>query len=152
MPDIGTLKVYRSPAGPGVRVDDGYEEGMDIPIFYDPMLSKLIVHGKDRGEAIERMQRAIADYTIVGVKTTLPFCRFVLGHKAFVSGQFDTHFVGNYFDPEKYLNTEKADKEEELVAALLGAFVLEEKSKKKSPVISNNGALRSKWKENRLRE
>ena len=152
MPDIGTLKVYRSPAGPGVRVDDGYEEGMDIPIYYDPMLSKLIVHGKDRGEAIERMQRAIADYTIVGVKTTLPFCRFVLGHKAFVSGQFDTHFVGNYFDPEKALNTEKTDKEEELVAALLGALVLEEKSKKKSLVISNNEAMRSRWKENRLRE
>ena len=152
MPDIGTLRVYRTPSGPGVRVDDGYEEGMDIPIFYDPMLSKLIVHGKDRKEAIQRMQRAIADYIVVGVKTTLSFCSFVLGHKAFVSGKFDTHFAGNYFDPEKSLDAGRTDKEEELVAALLGAWVVEESSKSKKPVISNNGGARSRWKENRLRE
>lgn len=93
LPDIGTLESYVIPQGPGVRVDDAYAEGMEIPIYYDPLIAKLIVFGKDRKEAIERMIRAIDDYRITGVNTTLGFCRFVMGHEAFVSGKFDTHFV-----------------------------------------------------------
>ena len=100
LPDIGRLNVYVKPSGVGVRVDDGFEEGMDIPIYYDPMISKLIVHGKDRTEAIEKMIRAIDDYKIIGVETTLDFCKFVLKHEAFVSGKFDTGFIGKYFKPE----------------------------------------------------
>jgi propionyl-CoA carboxylase alpha chain len=73
---------------------------MDIPIYYDPMLSKLIVHAADRGTAIAKMIEAIRRYEIVGVETTLDFCRFVLQHEAFVSGQFDTGFVGQYYRPE----------------------------------------------------
>ena len=76
-PDIGTLKVYRRPQGPGIRVDDGLEEGMDIAIYYDPMIAKLIVHAPDRTSAMERMRRAISDYVIIGVETTLPFGQFV---------------------------------------------------------------------------
>jgi acetyl-CoA carboxylase biotin carboxylase subunit len=97
-PDIGQLKVYRRPSGEGVRVDDGIEEGMDIPIFYDPMIAKLIVHGKDRMDAISKMLQAIERYVIIGVETTLPFGRFVLEHEAFVSGEFDTHFVQTHFE------------------------------------------------------
>src|SRR3954469_17271142 len=93
LPDIGRLTVYKTPSGPGIRVDDSFEEGMDIPIFYDPMISKLIVHGSTRAEAIERMVRAIDEYKIVGVETTLEFCKFVLKHKAFTSGKFDTGFI-----------------------------------------------------------
>src|ERR1700741_569318 len=100
LPDIGKLATYRIPKGTGVRVDDGFEEGMDIPIFYDPMIAKLIVHGKDRREAIDRMLRAIAEYQITGVSTTLEFCTFVLKHDAFTSGKFDTNFIKNYFKPE----------------------------------------------------
>ncbi|MBC7865151.1 MAG: acetyl-CoA carboxylase biotin carboxylase subunit, partial [Bacteroidia bacterium] len=99
MPDIGTLETYRLPKGPGVRVDDGFEEGMQIPIYYDPMIAKLITHGKDRKEAIERMLRAIEEYKITGVETTLDFCKFVLRHDAFTSGRFDTGFVKKYFNP-----------------------------------------------------
>jgi acetyl-CoA carboxylase, biotin carboxylase subunit len=100
LPDTGRLDVYRLPAGPGVRVDDSFEQGMDIPIYYDPMIAKLIVHGADRAEAISRMIRAIDEYEISGVETTLGFCKYVLRHEAFVSGNFDTGFIGKYFRPE----------------------------------------------------
>ena len=100
LPDIGTLTTYRPPQGPGVRVDDGFEEGMEIPIHYDPMIAKLITYGATREEAITRMERAIDDYAITGVETTLPFCRYVMGHEAFRSGRYDTHFVRDHFKPE----------------------------------------------------
>ena len=117
LPDIGKLITYRRPTGPGVRVDDGFEEGMDIPIYYDPMIAKLITHGKDRNEAIARMVRAIDEYEITGCQTTLAFCRWAIQHPAFVSGDFDTHFVKKYFTPE-VLNNES---EEEMIAAALAA-------------------------------
>ncbi len=145
LPDIGKLLVYKTPAGPGVRVDDGFEEGMDIPIYYDPMISKLIVHGKDRTEAIEKMLRAIRDYKIVGVETTLDFCTFVLNHKAFVSGDFDTGFIANYFKPEM-LNQSSAELDE--VAALVGSLVYE--GMKPSNVnLQTNSVKKSNWKANR---
>lgn len=100
LPDTGTLHTYRRPQGPGVRVDDGYEPGMEIPIYYDPMIAKLITHGKDREEAIARMRRAIKEYQIDGIKTTLSFCDFVLQHEEFTSGKFTTKFVEEFFSPE----------------------------------------------------
>src|SRR5687767_112380 len=101
LPSIGTLTKYNTPNGDGVRVDDGYREGMAIPIFYDPMISKLVTHGKDRTDAIQKMKAAIKDYKIEGVSTTLPFGEFVLEHPAFLSGKFDTHFVKKYYTAEK---------------------------------------------------
>jgi len=105
LPDIGKLNTYVRPEGLGIRVDDGFEEGMQIPIYYDPMISKLITHGKDREEAIERMIRAIDDYQISGVETTLPFGRFVMQHEAFINGNFDTNFVNKHFSIEKLQNS-----------------------------------------------
>lgn len=96
IPSIGKLTQYESPAGPGVRVDDGYEEGMEIPIHYDPMISKLIAHGKSRAEAIGILTRAIEEYRIKGLDTTLAFGKFAVNHEAFTSGKFDTHFVENH--------------------------------------------------------
>lgn len=127
LPDIGTLKKYRAPEGLGIRVDDGFEEGMEIPIYYDPMISKLITTGKDRTEAIERMVRAIKDYKIEGVKTTLSFCRFAIQHEAFTSGNFDTHFVEKYFTPEKLDFFDQ--KEEELAALLVGKLIADQERK-----------------------
>ncbi|WP_299524345.1 acetyl-CoA carboxylase biotin carboxylase subunit [uncultured Lutibacter sp.] len=101
LPSVGNLSTYKIPVGDGIRVDDGFEEGMDIPIYYDPMLSKLITYGKTRDEAIQLMIKAIDNYKIEGVKTTLPFGKFVCQHEAFTSGNFDTHFVKNYYTPEK---------------------------------------------------
>ena len=116
LPDIGKLISYERPTGEGVRVDDGFEEGMEIPIYYDPMIAKLIVHGADRNDAIAKMTKAIDEYYITGVKTTLPFCSWAINHEAFVSGDFDTHFVKKYYTPEVLNETD--GNLEELAAAL----------------------------------
>ncbi len=118
LPDIGTLTTYRPPQGAGVRVDDGFEEGMTIPIHYDPMIAKLITYGATREEAINRMERAIDDYAISGVETTLTFCRFTMGHPSFRSGKYDTHFVRDHFTPEMLDGT---DPSERMAAALVAA-------------------------------
>lgn len=109
LPSIGRLAKYELPVGEGIRVDDGYREGMDIPIYYDPMIAKLVTHAKDRTEAIQLMKTAIKNYKIEGVATTLPFGSFVFEHEAFTSGHFDTHFVKNYYTPEKIKEKQKAN-------------------------------------------
>ncbi|GAB2766897.1 acetyl-CoA carboxylase biotin carboxylase subunit [Rhabdobacter roseus] len=124
LPDVGTLQTYQRPQGNGVRVDDGFEQGMEIPIHYDPMIAKLITYGHNRPEAIEKMIRAIDEYQISGVQTTLPFGRFVMLHEAFRSGQFDTHFVAKYFRPELLLPP-APDPEATQLAALLAAQLME---------------------------
>lgn len=116
LPSVGKLTTYRPPVGDGVRVDDGFAEGMDVPIYYDPMLSKLIVHGKNRNEAIEKMLEAIKNYQVEGVSTTLPFGSFVFDHEAFRSGNFDTNFVKKYYSPEIIVENQAKEAE---VAALV---------------------------------
>ena len=118
LPDIGTLSRYRKPKGAGVRVDDGFEEGMDIPIYYDPMLSKLVVHAETRQKAIDKTIKAIDDYEINGVATILPFCKYAINHESFRSGNFNTHFVKDYFSDPSVLN---GDKSEQDIAAIFGA-------------------------------
>ena len=104
LPSVGHLDVYQLPVGEGIRVDNGFEQGMDIPIYYDPMLAKLITYGETREEAIQIMIKAIEDYHVEGVQTTLPFGKFVFEHEAFRSGKFDTHFVKNYYSAEMLKN------------------------------------------------
>jgi propionyl-CoA carboxylase alpha chain len=116
LPSVGHLDVYQLPTGEGIRVDNGFEQGMDIPIYYDPMLSKLITYGKTREESIALMLKAIENYKIEGVETTLPFGKFVFEHEAFRSGKFDTIFVKKYYSPET-LKIQKAKEAE--IAALL---------------------------------
>ncbi len=118
MPSIGKLEVYRPPSGKNIRVDDGFTEGMQVPIQYDPMLSKLITYGKTRNEAMQRMLEAISEYDIEGVSTTLSFGKFVFEHEAFRSGSFDTNFVKKYYSEEKL----KAINEEEAKVAALFAL------------------------------
>lgn len=144
LPDIGKLQTYKIPQGLGVRVDDGFVEGMDIPIYYDPMIAKLVTFGKDREEAMERMVRAIDDYEITGIQTTLPFGKFVMQHEAFRSGNFDTHFVKNYFNADS-LKDHKEDEAE--VAALSIAHLWKKNSKKKLENTENNAS--SAWLNNR---
>ncbi|NVN18776.1 acetyl-CoA carboxylase biotin carboxylase subunit [Muricauda sp. HICW] len=119
LPSVGNLETYQLPMGEGVRVDNGFREGMDIPIYYDPMLSKLITYGKTREEAIELMLEAIQNYKIKGVQTTLPFGSFVFAHEAFRSGNFDTHFVKTYYSPEKIKEQTAAEAE---VAAMIALY------------------------------
>lgn len=147
LPDIGKLETYRRPQGPGIRVDDGFEEGMQIPIFYDPMIAKLITHGESRRDAIERMIRAIDDYRITGIQTTLEFCRFALQHEAFVSGDFNTKFVQLYFTPEM-LEPKFTKEEEELLAALAVEF-FEKEENRLNPSHPLPSLPSTKWK-NRL--
>lgn len=116
LPSVGVLERYRKPSGKGVRVDDGFEEGMEIPIYYDPMLSKLVTYGASREEALHIMLEAINNYEVKGVATTLPFGKFVFNHEAFRSGNFDTHFVKNFYTPEIL---EEEAKEEAYLAALM---------------------------------
>ncbi len=118
MPSVGKLEVYRPPSGKNIRVDDGFTEGMQVPIQYDPMLSKLITYGKTRNEAMQRMLEAISEYDVEGVSTTLPFGKFVFEHEAFRSGNFDTNFVKKYYSEEKL----KAINEEEAKVAALFAL------------------------------
>ncbi len=92
-PSTGKLRGYRSPGGTGVRVDSGVHTRYTIPYMYDPMISKLIVWGRDRAEAIARMKRALYEYIIVGVKTNIPFHKAVMANPRFVSGDFGTHFI-----------------------------------------------------------
>lgn len=142
LPDTGKLATYIRPQGAGVRVDDGYEQGQEVSIFYDPMIAKLITYGKDRSEAIDRMRRAIAEYQITGVKTTLPFCDFVLTHKEFIDGSFTTKFVESHYNPDvlkKKPSTEVAE-----VAAVIANEIINNTQKKVSPTRSNQ---KSAWKE-----
>ena len=116
LPSVGHLDVYQLPEGDGIRVDNGFEQGMDIPIYYDPMLAKLITYGKTREEAIQVMIQAIENYKVEGVQTTLPFGKFVFEHEAFRSGKFDTNFVKKYYDAE-VLKIQMAEEAE--IAALV---------------------------------
>ena len=131
LPSVGHLDVYKIPKGDGIRVDNGFEEGMDIPIYYDPMLSKLITYGKTREEAIQLMLKAIDNYHIEGVKTTLPFGKYVCEHDAFRSGNFDTHFVKDFYSPEAL--KDNIEKEAKIAALIAVKHYSKEKTVLKLP-------------------
>jgi acetyl-CoA carboxylase biotin carboxylase subunit len=134
LPNVGNLSTYKLPEGEGIRVDNGIEEGMDVPIYYDPMLSKLVTYGKTREESIELMIKAIDNYHVEGVATTLPFGKFVMEHEAFRSGDFDTGFVKAYYNPEK-LKT-NLDIEAEIAAMIALKQYVADKQILRLPIIS----------------
>ncbi len=127
LPSIGILETYIRPTGEGVRLDDGYEQGMEIPIYYDPMIAKLITYADTRTAAIQKMKLAIADYKIVGLETTLPFGKFVMENEQFISGDIDTHFVKKYYSPEALLKGQNAEKA--LAAEIAIKYYQEQKNK-----------------------
>ena len=127
LPSIGILETYIRPTGEGVRLDDGYEQGMEIPIYYDPMIAKLITYADTRTAAIQKMKLAIADYKIVGLETTLPFGKFVMENEQFISGDVDTHFVKKYYSPEALLKGQNAEKA--LAAEIAIKYYQEQKNK-----------------------
>ena len=118
LPATGTLTRYAPAKGPGIRVDDGFEEGTEVPVYYDSLLAKLVAHAATRDEAIERLVRAIDEYRVSGVQTTLAFGRWAVQHEAFRSGKFDTRFIEKYYTPEVLT---AHDAEGEKIAALLAA-------------------------------
>jgi acetyl-CoA carboxylase biotin carboxylase subunit len=144
MPDVGTLRTYIRPQGPGVRVDDGFEQGMEIPIYYDPMIAKLTVHGQNREQARVRMLRAIEEYEITGIQTTLPFCHYVFEHEAFIDGSFDTKFVDKFFTPK---NLQQVDEENKSIAGIIATVVADKYSAPKTnkyQVENNHSAWRKR--------
>ncbi|MDQ2658059.1 MAG: acetyl-CoA carboxylase biotin carboxylase subunit [Bacteroidota bacterium] len=145
LPDIGNLKTYKRPQGHGVRVDDGFEQGMDIPFYYDPMIAKLICYAENREEAIHKMIRAIEEYEITGLQTTLGFCDFVMKHEAFRSANFDTNFVETHFKPT--LLDRPSDENEALIAAMLSVLA---KDQHKSNPVSQPSQQQSRWRKNRV--
>jgi acetyl-CoA carboxylase biotin carboxylase subunit len=99
MPTPGKIIGLRVPGGPWVRDESGMYEGLDVPIYYDPLLSKLVVWGSTRERAITRMLRALSEYTVKGIKTTIPFHARVIGSDAFAKGDFDTNYIDKHFRP-----------------------------------------------------
>jgi acetyl-CoA carboxylase biotin carboxylase subunit len=126
LPSVGTLTTYKCPISEGIRLDDGYREGMEIPIYYDPMIAKLVAFGKNRNEALQKIKQAISEFKIEGVATTLAFGKFVFEHDAFVSGKFDTHFVKDYFTPKII---EKQQEQTAKIAAILAVKLFENSTK-----------------------
>lgn len=107
LPSTGLLKRHRMPSGPGIRVDSGVEEDQEISIHYDPMISKLCSHAPTRTQAIDKMLRALGEYEISGVKTTIPFCEFTLNHPDFRKGNYDTHFIQNNYQTDNQLSDDE---------------------------------------------
>lgn len=143
LPDPGDLRRHRVPSGFGVRVDSGVEEGGRVEIHYDPMISKLTTWGRTRAAAIERMERALLEYEVAGVRTTIPFCRFVMSHESFRSGRFSTHFVADHFTTRA---TDTDDRELAEAAALAAAIAhAQESIVDMSLPDSGNHAGESRW-------
>jgi acetyl-CoA carboxylase biotin carboxylase subunit len=149
LPSTGKISYLLPPYGPGVREDSGVYAGSEISVYYDPLISKLITWGKTRQEAIERMKRALTEYQIRGVDTTIPFCLMVMNNEKFNSGDFDTHFVEKEFLGDKNVN--KQEVEEDGVcrqAAVLGAALFASQFKKKGQPAptSKPENSKSRWK------
>jgi propionyl-CoA carboxylase alpha chain len=153
LPDPGPLHRHAPPSGFGVRVDSGVEEGGEVLIHYDPMISKLTTWGPDRDTAIDRMVRALDEYEVAGVTTTIPFCRFAMQHEAFRTGEFSTHFVDDHFTPEALsVDSESKDALAALAATLY--YREQEADTSAATTASSNGrnrCARNAWKERRRR-
>lgn len=150
LPSTGKLTKHRIPSGNGIRVDAGVEEGQSVTIDYDPMISKLCAYGRDRQHAIRRMLRALDEYEIAGCRTTIPFCKYVLRHEAFTSGDYDTHFVPDHFSAEKLdAGNDDPDEVKALAAALLKSSNTSEDESVSLDQSSKNGVASVWWKQRR---
>src|SRR5262249_34922539 len=130
-PSPGTIAALRLPSGPGVRADMGVEAGSVIPIDYDPMLGKLIVHGKDRAQAIARLGRALSEFEILGVDTTLPLFRWLLGESDFASARFDVQWLDQRLEGAALERTSSSADELVLAAVALASEAAGDSSPRK---------------------
>jgi acetyl-CoA carboxylase biotin carboxylase subunit len=141
LPATGTVQVLQEPSGPGVRVESSLYPGLQVPLFYDPLLSKLVVWGRDRAQAIGRMRRALAEYQVIGVRTTLPFARWLMDHPRFLAADFSTDFIAEEWDGRRQGVVVSAEQEDDLqeqerenealdpeqVAAIVSCLLLDER-------------------------
>lgn len=156
IPAIGRLRHLHKPDGFGIREDSGVYEGGEISVYYDPLISKLVAWGATRAEAINRMRRALAEYEIGGVKTTIPFCLWVMQHPKFRAGEFDTHFVQNEFTPAllaAHRDGRPAERDLATVAALAAVLKQETSAAVAVPAPANSATpAASNWKRRGWRE
>ncbi len=148
-PSTGTIVQLTPPSGPGVREDSGFASGSEVSVFYDPLLAKLIVWGQDRSEALARMKRALSEYRVVGVETSIPFCEMVMQHPKFISGDFDTHFVEQEFLANGKTAVDRDGVDDELEAAMLAAAICHHERRSVpvlNPKSNSNGRAMSGWK------
>ncbi|RMF92617.1 MAG: acetyl-CoA carboxylase biotin carboxylase subunit [Candidatus Schekmanbacteria bacterium] len=131
MPSPGKIMNLRAPGGPGIRDDSGVFEGFEVSLYYDPLISKLVSWGRDRKEAIEKMRRALDEYYISGIKTTIPFHKQVMKSKHFIKGDFNTSFIDTSFEKEKRESIEKENFFDiALISAALSAYMNDMKNGK----------------------
>ncbi|MEE9181880.1 MAG: biotin carboxylase N-terminal domain-containing protein, partial [candidate division NC10 bacterium] len=129
-PFPGKITLYRPPAGPGIRDDSGVYEGFEVPIYYDPLISKLVAWGKDRPEAISRVRQALQNYLIAGIKTTVSFLVEVMADRRFLEGDVDTTFVDTFLQQRR---SEPQHREVAVVAAALHAYLSEKDRQAAAP-------------------
>ncbi|MEC7947744.1 MAG: acetyl-CoA carboxylase biotin carboxylase subunit [Myxococcota bacterium] len=139
-PSPGLLQGYREPTGPWVRVDGGMYEGAEVPIHYDPMIAKLVVWGEDRGAAIGRAARALREYRIRGVRTSIPFFRALLEDPDFVSGDYTTGYLDE--DRMERLTTSERFDDVAVIAAAVAALERDHRAKPRA----DGGGRGSRWK------
>ncbi len=175
LPATGTVQALQEPSGPGVRLDSGLYAGLQVPLFYDPLLSKLIVWASDRQYAIARMRRALSEYHIMGVRTTLPFVRWLMQHPRFIAGDMSTDFIAEEWDTRNIdtpsvgedasrltaidplpigANGASSDEKEPLaptqVAAIVGSLLMNEETEKEKlrrRPAGDNDTERSRWRD-----
>lgn len=142
LPSIGHVKRLQAPSGPGVREDRGIQQGNEISMYYDPMVSKLIVWGKTRNEALRRMDRALNEYLIQGIITNIPACIHIIRHPLFIDGTYTTHFIENDFDAEKLRTPE----DNEHMAVAIAAATLLHREKTLPKIDNTKPGFTSRWK------
>ena len=143
LPSTGTILHYKAPSGPGVRLDSGFEEGSEISIYYDPLISKLVTSGADREISINRMKRALNEYQIAGVTTNIHFLELILEHPLFLNGSFDINFIENeLLSGKDFLSKNNNELEE---AAVLFSALL--KNESTNGIVKNNIANSNRWQE-----
>lgn len=140
MPSPGKITRLRIPQGPGIRDDGGVYEGSEVSIYYDPMISKFAVYGRDRTEAIDRMRRALAEYFIGGIKTTLPFFRDVIVDQEFIDGKLDTGFIDRFFARRGVVESDRTAADLAIIAAALSTALAN-----KSITALNPASRPSQW-------
>jgi acetyl-CoA carboxylase biotin carboxylase subunit len=156
LPATGMVQALQEPSGPGVRVESCLYTGMQVPLYYDPLLSKLIVWGSDRAQAIARMRRALDEYRIVGVRTTLPFARWLMDQPRYSAGDFSTDYIAEEWGEKGRLredppapSEESGEFSPEQIAALMGALLMQEhvseEQLRRRPVSEESGES-SRWR------
>ncbi|MGI9056239.1 MAG: acetyl-CoA carboxylase biotin carboxylase subunit [Pyrinomonadaceae bacterium] len=119
LPSPGKISRLRLPQGSGVRDDGGVYEGAEVSIYYDPMISKLAVYGRNREEAIDRMRRALQEYEVGGIKTTIPFFREIMADEEFIAGKLDTGFIARFNERKIEIESDQQTKDLALIASVL---------------------------------